>query len=248
MQTSTPPLSCTSTKMNLGLRDTMEWLDKIVLPHAPALARVSFFACLPHPLLPLAQQRLRGTGLRVAAQNCCPDRGAFTGEVSADLLAETGCTHVMLGHAERRRLFHEDDALIGRKAVAAARAGLVPLLCVGEDRRLGTQDASRHVARQAAALAGLPADRRALVLYEPAWAIGSDEGASPEHAAEILRTLRSELGDERIGYLYGGAVLPGVYTALRRAAPWDGVALGRAAQDSALLAEVLDELLTGGSQ
>ncbi|NEY35472.1 triosephosphate isomerase [Streptomyces sp. PRKS01-65] len=243
MHPLTTPLTCTSTKMNLGLSGTLRWLDDVVLPHAPELARLSFFACLPHPLLTLAQARLGDCGVGVGAQNCWFEGGAVTGEVSAELLAELGCRHVMLGHAERRRLFGEDDDLIARKVAAASGAGLVPLLCVGEDTRLGPEDAARHVVRQAAVLARLGPGRPSLVLYEPAWAIGGDHGASPGHAARVLEALHAALGTAYTRFLYGGSVTPGTYTALRRAAPWDGVAVGRAAQDPGMLRDVTAELL-----
>ncbi|MEE1930377.1 triose-phosphate isomerase family protein [Streptomyces sp. TRM 70351] len=246
MKTPPTPLSCTSTKMNLGLADTLRWLHGVILPHAPSLARLSFFACLPYPLLPIAQARLGDCGVTAGAQDCWPEGGAVTGEVSAELLAEIGCRHVMLGHAERRRLFGEDDDLIARKVTAASEAGLVPLLCVGEDTRLSAQDAARHVVRQAAVLTRLRPGRPSLVLYEPAWAIGSDHGASPDHAAHVLQSLHTAIGNAHTRYLYGGSVMPGTYTALRQAAPWDGVAIGRAAQDPGMLHEVTAELLNPG--
>lgn len=241
--TPTTPLSCTSTKMNLGLAATLRWLDDVIAPHTGTLARLSFFACLPYPLLPSALARLSGSGIGVGAQNCWPEGGAFTGEVSAELLAEIGCRHVMLGHAERRRLFAEDDELVGRKVLAACGADLVPLLCIGEDTELSAADAARQARRQADILTRLPGGRSALVLYEPAWAIGSDKAAPPGHAAQVLAGLHGIPGAGRsIRFLYGDAVVPGTYTALCREAAWDGVALGRAAQDSAMLGEVLHEL------
>ncbi|MFH9673943.1 triose-phosphate isomerase [Streptomyces sp. NPDC017405] len=243
MNTPSAPLSCTSTKMNLGLADTMRWLEDVILPRAAALAELSFFACLPHPLLTLARARLGDSGIAVGAQDCWFEGGAVTGEVSAELLAEIGCRYVMLGHAERRRLFGENDDLIARKVNAVSHAGLVPLLCVGEDTRLNAQDAARHVVAQATGLTRLPAGRPSLVLYEPAWAIGSDHGASPHHAAQVLQALHTAIGTTHTRYLYGGAVTPGTYTSLRQSAPWDGVAIGRAAQDQVMLTEILDEIL-----
>ncbi|MFS0692995.1 triose-phosphate isomerase [Streptomyces nitrosporeus] len=244
MDGTSTPVSCTSTKMQLGRERTARWLDEVVLPRAPSLARLSFFACLPYPLIPAALGQLAGSGVSAGAQNCWHTDGAVTGEISAGLLAEVGCTHVMLGHAERRRIFHEDDALVARKAAAVAEAGMTPLICVGEDSRVPTEAAAAHAAGQArTALAGLPEDLPALVLYEPVWAIGSRHGAHPDHAAAVLHALRTTLTRPATRFLYGGAVTPGTYTALRAAAPWDGVAVGRAAQDSGMLHEVAAELL-----
>lgn len=242
---TTTPVSLTSTKMNLGLRETEEWIDDVLLPRAGALARLRFCACLPHPVLPLGARLLKDSGMSAGAQNVWYEAGAFTGEVSAGLLAEVGCTHVMVGHAERRRLFAEDDRLVGRKSRAAAHAGLIPVICVGEPERLGPAETVQHVRRQAsAALDALPHEAPAIVLYEPVWAIGSAQGADPHQAAAVLDALhRAAGGHHDVGMIYGGAVVPGTYSALRRLAPWDGVALGRAAQDCALLDETLGELL-----
>ncbi|MFD5447865.1 MULTISPECIES: triose-phosphate isomerase [unclassified Streptomyces] len=239
------PVSLTSTKMNLGLRQTEEWINEALLPRADALARLLFCACLPHPLLPLGAELLEGTGMSVGAQNVWYEEGPFTGEVSAGLLAEVGCTHVMVGHAERRHLFAEDDRLVGRKARAAVHAGLVPVICVGEDEHLGRAETVAHVRRQASAVLDVLApDATAILLYEPVWAIGSAQGADPHQAAAVLEALRrAASAHDAVGMIYGGAVVPGVYTSLRRLAPWDGVAIGRAAQDTTMLDEMLGELL-----
>jgi triosephosphate isomerase len=248
MDVSNPPLTCTSTKMNLGRDQTLAWLEQVILPHSRALSHLSFFACLPYPLIPEAISRLAGTGITVGSQNCWPSAGAVTGEVSAGLLAELGCRHVMLGHAERRRLFDEDDALIGRKAAAAVEAGMTPLICVGETDPISAPAAAASTTDQTcAALAGIPLHKAVTILYEPVWAIGKAHGAHPDHAATVLQTLRTALNRPRARFLYGGAVTPGTYTALRAAAPWDGVALGRAAQDAGMLHEVTAELLTFSS-
>ncbi|MFF2140029.1 triose-phosphate isomerase [Streptomyces sp. NPDC058193] len=246
MVENTVPLSLTSTKMKLGRDQTTRWLEEVILPHASTLARLSFFACLPYPLIPGAVRQLTGSGVTVGAQNCWHTDGAATGEVSAGLLAELGCERVMLGHAERRSLFAEDDSLIARKATAVTETGMTPLICVGEEHRASAKAVASHVAEQARrALTSIQPDRPALVLYEPTWAIGGDRGADPTYAADILQALHTALPRPNTRFLYGGAVTPGTYTALRAAAPWDGVAVGRAAQDASMLHEVTAELLTG---
>ncbi|MEU9558716.1 triose-phosphate isomerase [Streptomyces fumanus] len=243
---SSTVISFTSTKMDLGLADTLHWLDTVILPHADELAALSFFACLPHPLIVPGRERLDGSGVTVGAQDVWPRGGAVTGAVSPALLAEIGCTHVMVGHAERRRLFHEDDGLVARKAAATSEAGMTPVICVGEPTRRGAAAAAEFVAAQAgAALDGVRTDRPALVLYEPVWAIGGDEAADPGHAGRVLRALRAVATGSDVRLLYGGAVVPGTYSRLRQAADWDGVALGRAARDPGVLAETVAELLDG---
>ncbi|MGA5606373.1 triose-phosphate isomerase [Streptomyces griseoincarnatus] len=200
--------------------------------------------CLPHPLLPAGVERVRGTGMTIGAQNVWHGEGAVTGEVSADLLAEVGCTHVMVGHAERRRLFDEDDTVIARKAAAVVEAGMTPLICVGEQSRISAAAAAAHVTAQAStALQQLPPRSSALIFYEPLWAIGGAQAAHPNHAATVLERLRAAVTHPAVRLVYGGAVVPGTYTALRAAAPWDGVALGRAARDPGMLGEITAELL-----
>ncbi|MEU4742807.1 triose-phosphate isomerase family protein [Actinosynnema sp. NPDC023658] len=243
---SPAPITCTNTKADFGRERLVDWIDHVVLPHAEALARLSFFACVPHPLLVPAAERLNGSGVVAGAQDCAATGEAVTGEVDAELLVELGCRHVMLGHADRRRVFHEDDAFVARKAEAASTAGMTPVVCVGEDDRLPADTASRHVVAQARAVAGrLGIGRPVLFLYEPTWAIGAREGADPHHAATVLRALRAGTAGLDARFLYGGAVVPGTYTALRAAGDWDGVGIGRAAKDVGMLAEVTAELLDG---
>ncbi|PSL52501.1 triosephosphate isomerase [Saccharothrix carnea] len=241
------PFTCTNTKVEYNREQLFDWLDHVVLPHAADLARLSFFACVPHPLLIPLMEHLRGSGVAAGAQDCAASGDEVTGEVDADLLAELGCRHVMLGHADRRRVFGEDDVLVARKAEAAARAGITPLVCVGEEDHLPAEAASRHVAAQVrTATSRLPHGRPVVILYEPNWAIGARQGADPHHAATILRALRAATTDLDVRFLYGGAVIPGTYTALRSAGDWDGVAIGRAARDPGMLAEVTAELLARG--
>ncbi|MGW3561462.1 triose-phosphate isomerase [Streptomyces sp. NPDC000963] len=205
------PLTFTNTKMLLNQAQTLRWIDDTLLPHASVLASLGFFVCLPSPLIQPARARLSTRGVGVGAQDVWPERGGFTGEVSAELLSELSCSHVMIGHADRRRT-----------AQAAAHAS----------------------AQTTAALAEVPAADPAIVLYEPLWAIGADQGPGPGHTAAVHAALRAALpgrADTRL--LYGGAVLPGTYTRLRTTADWDGVAIGRAAQDPGMLREVTAELL-----
>ena len=241
---SPSPITCTNTKADFTRERLFHWLDHVILPHAADLARLSFFACVPHPLLVPVTEHLRGSGVAAGAQDCAANGDEVTGEVDAELLAELGCRHVVLGHADRRRVFGEDDVLVARKAEAATAAGIIPLVCVGEDDHLPTEAASHHAAAQARTATGrLGHGQPVVILYEPTWAIGSDQGADPHHAATVLHALRAATTDLDAHFLCGGAVIPGTYTALRSAGDWDGVAIGRAAKDPGMLAEVTAELL-----
>ena len=168
-------------------------------------------------LAPLSQERAR-SGPGLGAQNCSAEpRGAFTGEVSAEQVRDAGAEYVLVGHSERRRLFCENDLTVRAKAGAAWRAGLTPVLCVGETlaerERRETQDIlARQLAR---ALEGAPGRASLLVAYEPVWAIGTGVVATPEQVAEahgwVLAELRKlgRLGSQiSTPVLYGGSVDP----------------------------------------
>ena len=158
-----------------------------------------------------------GIGLGVGAQDVCAEApGAFTGQVAAAMLKDVGCRYVIVGHSERRRLYHEDDALVARKFAAALAVGLIPVLCVGET--LEEREAHRTqavVARQldsVTAMVGAASFAGAIIAYEPVWAIGTGRTASPQQAQEVHAYLRSRMGGQdakmaaQLRILYGGSV------------------------------------------
>ncbi|HLW24083.1 MAG TPA: triose-phosphate isomerase [Steroidobacteraceae bacterium] len=155
--------------------------------------------------------------MSVGAQDVCAEPvGAFTGEVAATMLKDVGCRYVIVGHSERRRLYHEDDQLVARKFAAALKAGLTPVLCVGET--LEERDAERTetvVRRQldaVTAMNGIASLAHAIVAYEPVWAIGTGRNATPAQAQAVHAFLRSRIGAQdaniaiRLRILYGGSV------------------------------------------
>jgi triosephosphate isomerase len=171
----------------------------------------------PYVYLGDAVRQLSGSGIGVGAQDVSAEpQGAFTGEVSAAMIADVGGSHVLVGHSERRALNGEDDALVARKYFAAHGAGLTPVLCVGET--LAERDAgATHevVARQVdavIALCGIQSFARAIVAYEPVWAIGTGRNASPEQAQDVHAFIRARVAahDASIAaalpILYGGSV------------------------------------------
>lgn len=173
--------------------------------------------CPPFPFLPAAVEAAAGTGIAVGAQDVSAhDQGAFTGEVAGGMLAELGCRYAIVGHSERRSLHAETDALVAAKFKAAQRHGLVPILCLGES--LDEREAGRTAAvvgRQLAAVitaAGIGAFERAVIAYEPIWAIGTGRTASPEQAQEVHAYIRGLLRAESVTIadlvqvLYGGSV------------------------------------------
>ena len=179
--------------------------------------RAEILLCPPFPYLMETGRLLKDSGVALGAQSVCAEsQGAFTGEVSAAMLKDVGCRYVLVGHSERRQLFGERDALVARKFVAAQGQALVPVLCVGEtlEEREGGQTTS-VVSRQleaVLAVTGVQALARAVIAYEPVWAIGTGRTASPEQAQEVHAMIRAKVAerDATIGgsvrILYGGSV------------------------------------------
>ncbi len=193
----------------------------------------------PYVYLTDAVRMLEDGRIAVGAQDVCAESGgAFTGQVCASMLKDVGCTHVIVGHSERRRWYHEDDALIARKFGAALEAGLVPILCVGET----LEERERHqteavIARQldaVTAMHGAGGFTRALLAYEPVWAIGTGRTASPVQAQEVHAFLRGRIvgQDAKIGrqlrILYGGSVKGGNAAELFAMPDVDGGLIGGA--------------------
>lgn len=183
---------------------------------------------------------LAGTGVGLAAQDLhWDDQGAFTGEVSAPLLRDVGCSHVIVGHSERRQLFGETDANVRRKVSAALQHGLVPIVCVGEtlaDREAGkTLDVV--LGQLGAALDGIGADglRRTVIAYEPVWAIGTGKVAKASDAQEVHAAIRARVAAtidpgaaSGLRILYGGSVKPDNVEDLMRQPDIDGALVGGA--------------------
>jgi triosephosphate isomerase len=171
----------------------------------------------PYVYLAEAARLLENGSIAVGAQDVCAESsGAFTGQVSAAMLKDVGCRYAIVGHSERRRLNHEDDALVARKFVAAAHAGLIPVLCVGETlEEREAKQTETVVGRQVDAVIkmhGVAPFGRAILAYEPVWAIGTGRTASPQQAQEVHEFVRRriEAHDAKIArelrILYGGSV------------------------------------------
>jgi triosephosphate isomerase len=202
------------------------------------------------PLLESANRIFEGSCVSVGAQNCSWSGGALTGEVSAELLAEMGVQTVEIGHAERRALFGEDDAIVHKKVAAALAVGLTPLLCVGELVRADPTVVARHCSAQTLAALGGSGDQASLIVaYEPVWAIGASQPAEPAYVTEVIGHLRLLLAEAHPGeclrIIYGGSACPGL---LRQLCGVDGLFLGRFAHDPENFASVLDEALSVATQ
>jgi triosephosphate isomerase (TIM) len=170
------------------------------------------------------------------------DKGAYTGEISGSMLAKLGCTYAVVGHSERREYHAETDEIVAAKVQAAYRHGLTPIVCVGEG--LEIRQAGTHVAHTLAqldgALAGLPADkaRTVVVAYEPVWAIGTGEVATPDDAQEVCAAIRTRLAElysgdlaDGVRVLYGGSVKASNVAAIMAQPDVDGALIGGASLD-----------------
>jgi triosephosphate isomerase len=203
-------------KMNGNLASNQALLESMVsaLGSFPGMACA---VCVPFPYLAQVRQMLRPTGIAWGAQDLCQfDNGAYTGGVSAAMLADFGCRYVIVGHSERRGVFGEADEVVAAKFEAAVEAGLTPILCVGEtlaEREAGVME--KVVARQLDAVvtrSGVKALAKAVIAYEPVWAIGTGKTATPDQAQAAHAFIRGRIAaaDQAIAaallILYGGSV------------------------------------------
>ncbi len=220
-----------------------------------AIGRVNCAVCVPFPYLHQARSILADSGVSWGAQNVSQwAEGAFTGEVSASMLADLGCRYVIVGHSERRNLFDEDDALVAAKAKAALEHRLTPIVCIGEslqEREDGVTETV--VSRQLDAVIdtiGMDGLARSVVAYEPVWAIGTGKTATPEQAQAVHAYLRgsvsareAKVGQELI-MLYGGSVKAANAPALFGMEDIDGGLIGGASLD---LNEFMSDLRSDSS-
>nr|VFK20852.1 MAG: triosephosphate isomerase [Candidatus Kentron sp. LPFa]VFK34484.1 MAG: triosephosphate isomerase [Candidatus Kentron sp. LPFa] len=200
--------------------------------------------CPPFVYIPTVGSLIAGTKIALGAQNLAKeDPGAFTGEVAAPMLTDIGCKYVIVGHSERRAYYGETDSLVAQKFVRAQKEGLTPIVCVGElleEREAGKTE--QVVARQLGAIieaAGASALEKAVIAYEPVWAIGTGKTATPDQAQDVHAFIRSKIADkdagvaEKVQIQYGGSVNAGNAAELFAMQDIDGGLIGGAALKSA---------------
>jgi triosephosphate isomerase len=235
--------------MNGNLASNQALLQALV-PALSLVTGVKCAICTPFPYLPQVQQLLSGSGIGWGAQNVSQyDSGAYTGEVSGSMLVDFGCRYVIVGHSERRALFGESSELVAQKYAAALKAGLTPILCVGEtlaERERGaTVDT---VAAQLAAVverSGAQSFAHAVIAYEPVWAIGTGKTATPEEAQAVHEFIRKRLAesDEAVAasvqVLYGGSVKGSNAAQLFAMPDIDGGLIGGASLDAQEFAAIV---------
>jgi triosephosphate isomerase len=235
------PLMAANWKMNLTLGEATELINAI--KQAPIdFGTVDVLIAPPFTSLPLACDLLAGTSIFVAGQNMhWEQQGAFTGEVSPLMLREIGCSHVILGHSERRALFFETSELINRKALTAREVGLVPIICIGETLEEREAEKTFSIVETqlneslASFIRKISPDQSFILAYEPVWAIGTGKTATPVQAQEVHRYIRDwlaknlgpDVGDD-VRILYGGSVKPDNISELMAQPDIDGALIGGA--------------------
>ena len=213
------PFIAGNWKMHGSRAQNAELIEGLLLG-LPGQVPVEIAVCPPNVYLWEVGRLLKDSIVKLGAQTVCAEPiGAFTGEASAAMLKDVGCTYVIVGHSERRTIFREDDALVARKFLAAQAQGLIPILCVGEtleEREKG--QTMQVVSRQLKAVLDVAAPgklQQAVLAYEPVWAIGTGKNATPEQAQDVHAHIRAEVAVRdaniaaRLQVLYGGSVKAG---------------------------------------
>ena len=246
------PFVAGNWKMNTDSRSGVA-LAEAVAARTTGLAgqRVDVAVCPPFVYLGLVFDAVRNSRIAVGAQDVYFEpKGAFTGEISVAMLKDVGCTYVICGHSERRHVLGESDEIINKKVNAAISGGLLPILCVGEllEQRQGGLTEQVVTRQLKAGLANLSAEKLPAVTlaYEPVWAIGTGQTASPEQAQEVHSLIRRVLGGmydgaavEQMRILYGGSVKPSNAGSLMRQEDVDGLLVGGASLNADDFVEII---------
>jgi triosephosphate isomerase len=239
MNSKRTPIIAGNWKMNKTATEARDLVQKLIPLVSGATGRDIVLAP-PFTALQTTAEAIKGTSIGLSAQNMhWEDKGAYTGEISAEMLLALGCKYVIIGHSERRQYFGETDESVNKKLRQALNKGLLPIICVGEllnEREAGK--ANEVIERQIAwALKGITASemKKVVIAYEPVWAIGTGKTATPEQANEIHRFIRKKVeiayGREVADALriqYGGSVTPENVSALMAMPDIDGALVGGA--------------------
>lgn len=246
-----PKVIAGNWKMNMDADDSVKLIEGIKSAVAGFPAGVKTILCPPFTSLAIAQRLLEGTALGLGAQNMSyEDEGAFTGEISAKMLKSVGCRYVIVGHSERRKIFGETNEVINRKARKALASGLIPIICVGETLEEREKEITEKVV--SVQIKGVlkdftPAEaEKAIIAYEPVWAIGTGKTATPQQAESVHQLIRKLLGQlfewataEKVILQYGGSVKPDNAAALLGQPNIDGALVGGACLKPESFAQII---------
>ncbi|MCC5942961.1 MAG: triose-phosphate isomerase [Balneolaceae bacterium] len=239
-------------KMNAGPTDAAKLAKEMVAKWEGKTFKSEALLCPPFISIPAVQAAFKGTAFQTGAQNVSnQDNGAYTGEISTSMLKDAGCTYAIIGHSERREYFVENDELIAQKTKKTIDDGLKAILCVGElleERKSGKQE--EVVKKQVNAVLnhlGKDVSDQFVIAYEPVWAIGTGETASPEQAQEMHKFIRSlvenswgKASADKVRILYGGSMKPDNAKELLSMPDVDGGLIGGASLKADSYSEILD--------
>lgn len=237
--------------MNCGPYDAAELLEGLKAKKAEVNENVDVLVCPPFVSIGMAVNYLHDTDIQVGAQTLhFEENGAFTGEISGSMLAESGCNYVIIGHSERRQYFGETDTTVNKRTHKALEHKLAPIVCVGES--LDQRKSEKHyelVKNQVTAALFDVSDEDLLdvvIAYEPIWAIGTGETASPEQAQEMHEHIRKIVADlysqdaaDQVNILYGGSMKPANAHELLSQTDVDGGLIGGASLDADSFSEII---------
>ncbi|HAH06758.1 MAG TPA: triose-phosphate isomerase [Elusimicrobia bacterium] len=251
------PLIAGNWKMNLCLKGSVALVRALADGLSKPFEGPEILVVPPFTALSVVSEALKGSPIQLGGQNLhWEEKGAFTGEISPEHLKDAGCTHVLIGHSERRQYFGETDATVNKRLKAALKAGLVPVVCIGETlAERESQKTYRVLETQTTgALQGLQAaDLKTLVIaYEPVWAIGTGKNATPEQAQEVhlfIRKLLAHLSSETIArevrIIYGGSVKPDNIELLAAQEDIDGALVGGASLSAESFIKIVNGVKKG---
>ena len=238
-------------KLNKNISETKVFLDSLI-PMINSSNKIEVIICPPHTSLQTAKSKLDGTNIQLGAQNIYwEEKGNFTGEISASMLTEL-CSHVIVGHSERRNLFSETDEMVNKKVKTAYKNDLIPIICVGEkleEKEAGIASAiiSKQVRKSLVGISSVPEDQL-IIAYEPVWAIGSGKSASPEETNTLIRnvirpTVSGLFGSnaaQKMRVLYGGSVNEKNIETFLAESEIDGALIGGASLNQKIFAQIIN--------
>lgn len=248
----TKPFLAGNWKLNHDRASTLSFADALVRGEGDWKGRADVAVFPPYPYLAVLADALAGTDVGIGAQEMHEeDSGAFTGAVSSSMILDTGCTLTLVGHSERRQIFHETDEGTNRKVKKALSVGLNPVLCVGETlpQREAGETEKVVLSQLEGGLAGVGESSSLIVAYEPVWAIGTGKTATPEQAQEVHALIRGWLKDRygntgaTLRILYGGSVKPGNIRALLEGEDVGGGLIGGASLEAGMFMEIVRNAL-----
>ncbi|NLM04315.1 MAG: triose-phosphate isomerase [Clostridiales bacterium] len=230
------PIIAGNWKMNKTTAEAIELVN--VLKEGMGDTDVKVVICCPYTVLATVKKAVEGTNIKLGAQNMhWEDSGAYTGEISADMLKEQGVEYVIIGHSERRQYFNETDETVNKKVKKALEKALIPILCVGESLEERETDKTFDVVKEQVlkALEDVEASdmKNIVIAYEPIWAIGTGKTATPEQANEVIAYIRNVLKEkygeeisEIVPIQYGGSVKANNATEIMNQSDIDGALVG----------------------